>query len=207
MLLGVDQLSQRDSRHFIGSTNWVGKRVPYHLTANGKVFLAWGAAADERVSAEELARVGERVRVTRVDELEVGLTAECAEARQGGTRPGDELGSYAVIGDLHEIVPAIVAALCGSEAAVARGWRRSAIRRNDPFRKGRRFVPAGDFEQLEGGPRTEAAEEDGEHRSGAGRRRHDYALEAEIVSGFPDRLAIRGVVPPQQRIREADGGA
>ena len=120
MLLGVDQLSQRDSRHFIGSTNWVGKRVPYHLTANGKVFLAWGAAADERVSAEELARVGERVRVTRVDELEVGLTAECAEARQGGTRPGDELGSYAVIGDLHEIVPAIVAALRCSEAAVAR---------------------------------------------------------------------------------------
>ena len=45
--LGVDQLSQRDSRHFIGSTNWVGKRVPYHLTANGKVFLAWGAAASE----------------------------------------------------------------------------------------------------------------------------------------------------------------
>ena len=42
--LGVDQLSQRDSRHFIGSTNWVGKRVPYHLTANGKVFLAWGSA-------------------------------------------------------------------------------------------------------------------------------------------------------------------
>ena len=81
------------------------------------------------------------------------------------------------------------------------------MRLNAPFRKGRRFVPAGGFKQLEGGPRTEAAEEDGEHCSGAGRRRRDYALKAEIVSGFPDRLAIRGIVPPQQRIRETDGGA
>lgn len=81
------------------------------------------------------------------------------------------------------------------------------MRLNAPFRKGRRFVPAGDLEQLEGGPRIEAAEEDGEHRSGAGRRRRDDALKTEIVSGFPDRLAIRGVVPPQQRIRETDGSA
>ena len=81
------------------------------------------------------------------------------------------------------------------------------MRLNAPFRKGRRFVPAGDFEQLEGGPRIEAAGEDGEHRSGARRRRRDDPLKTEIVSGFPDRLAIRGVVPPQQRIRETDGSA
>lgn len=81
------------------------------------------------------------------------------------------------------------------------------IRPHAPFRKGRRLVPPGDFEQLEGGPRIEAAREDGEHCSGAGRRRRDYALKTERVSGFPDRLAIRGVVPPQQRIRETDGGA
>src|SRR5439155_18361788 len=41
--LGVEHLAQRDSRHFLGGTNWVGRRVPYHCTANGKVLLAFGA--------------------------------------------------------------------------------------------------------------------------------------------------------------------
>jgi len=76
--LGVDQISQRDSRHFIGSTNWVGKRVPYHLTANGKVFLAWGAAASEHGNPEDLAAIRGRGYATAVDELEVGLTALAA---------------------------------------------------------------------------------------------------------------------------------
>lgn len=76
--LGVEQLSQRDSRHFIGSTNWVGRRVPYHLTANGKVLVAYGAAADERLAEQELARVRERGYATAVDELELGLSALAA---------------------------------------------------------------------------------------------------------------------------------
>lgn len=76
--LGVEQLSQRDSRHFIGSTNWVGKRVPYHLTANGKVLLAWDAAADDRLPEADLLRIRERGFSTAVDELEVGLTALAA---------------------------------------------------------------------------------------------------------------------------------
>ncbi|MER3409555.1 MAG: IclR family transcriptional regulator [Thermoleophilia bacterium] len=91
--LGVDQLDQRDSRHFIGSTNWVGRRVPHHCTALGKVFLAFGAARLPRgpldklaprtiVDREELARELERVRArgyaTTVDELEPGLWAVAA---------------------------------------------------------------------------------------------------------------------------------
>jgi IclR family transcriptional regulator, acetate operon repressor len=76
--LGVEQLTQRDSRHFIGSTNWVGRRVPYHLTANGKVLLAWGAAADDHMVEAELRRIRERGYATAVDELEVGLTALAA---------------------------------------------------------------------------------------------------------------------------------
>lgn len=76
--LGVEQLSQRDSRHFIGSTNWVGRRVPYHLTANGKVLVAHGAAADEHLAEQELARVRERGYATAVDELELGLSALAA---------------------------------------------------------------------------------------------------------------------------------
>ena len=76
--LGVEQLSQRDSRHFIGSTNWVGRRVPYHLTANGKVFLAWAAAAGDHLTEPDLARIRERGFSTAVDELEVGLSALAA---------------------------------------------------------------------------------------------------------------------------------
>ena len=36
-------LDQRDSRHIVGSTNWVGRRVPHHGSVIGKVFLADGA--------------------------------------------------------------------------------------------------------------------------------------------------------------------
>ena len=41
---GIEMLDQRDSRHFIGSTNWVGRLVPNHASVVGKVFLAEGAA-------------------------------------------------------------------------------------------------------------------------------------------------------------------
>src|SRR6476646_8631271 len=40
--LGVEHLAQVDSRHFIGSTNWLGRRVAYSTTAVGKVFAAFG---------------------------------------------------------------------------------------------------------------------------------------------------------------------
>jgi DNA-binding IclR family transcriptional regulator len=90
--LGVEQLDQRDSRHFLGSTNWVGRRVPLHCSANGKVFLAFGSvpvpAELERltpktvVDREELERELEDVRrqgfATAVDELETGLWAVAA---------------------------------------------------------------------------------------------------------------------------------
>src|SRR3954470_14782654 len=39
--LGVEHLAQEDSRHFVGGTNWVGRRVPYETTANGKVLKAF----------------------------------------------------------------------------------------------------------------------------------------------------------------------
>src|SRR5262249_29468614 len=41
--LGVEHLAQEDSRHFVGGTNWVGRRVPYDTTANGKVLHAYSA--------------------------------------------------------------------------------------------------------------------------------------------------------------------
>ena len=41
---GVEHLAQVDGRHFLGAGQWVGRRVDYHCTAVGKVFLADGVA-------------------------------------------------------------------------------------------------------------------------------------------------------------------
>jgi DNA-binding IclR family transcriptional regulator len=90
---GVDHLAQIDASHFLGAGQWVGRRVDYHCTANGKVFLAFGAAelpperlapmtADTVVSRPALERELETVRregvATAIDELEVGLSAIAA---------------------------------------------------------------------------------------------------------------------------------
>ena len=89
---GVEHLAQRDSRHLIGVTSWVGRRVPMHAAANGKVFLALGAAPvperlerltpstiiDRAQLEEELERVRVRGYATASDELELGLSAMAA---------------------------------------------------------------------------------------------------------------------------------
>ena len=52
--MGVEHLAQVDSSHFIGATNWLGRRVPLHTNALGKVFLAFGAARLRRGPLERL---------------------------------------------------------------------------------------------------------------------------------------------------------
>lgn len=88
----VEHLAQRDSRHYVGVGNWVGRRVPLHATANGKIFLAYAAVPvpaqlDRLASAtitdrarleRELAEVRARGYATAVDELEDGLAAVAA---------------------------------------------------------------------------------------------------------------------------------
>ncbi len=70
--LGVEHLAQEDSRHFMGGTNWVGRRVPYETTANGKVLLAFGARTAEGGA------IRKRGYASAVDELEQGLSAIAA---------------------------------------------------------------------------------------------------------------------------------
>ena len=92
-------LDQRDSRHIIGSTNWVGRRVPPHGSVVGKVFLAEGVlplpdGTLERLAHHtitdpaELRRDLERTRTrgyaTAVDELEDGLWSVAAPVRDAG---------------------------------------------------------------------------------------------------------------------------
>ena len=93
--LGAEHLDQRDSEHFVGVTNWVGRRVPHHVAANGKVFMAFGAAPvparlerftertiTKRAELEaELEQARAQGYATVVDELEVGLTALAAPVR------------------------------------------------------------------------------------------------------------------------------
>src|SRR5258706_960510 len=89
--LGVEHLAQEDTAHIVGIANWVGRRVPLHVAANGKVFLAHGAPRTtslDRLTTKsivdptklelELARVRARGYATSVDELEHGLSAGAA---------------------------------------------------------------------------------------------------------------------------------
>jgi len=71
--LGVEHLAQEDSRHFVGGTNWIGRRVPYESTANGKVLHAFSSErpADGRAIRAQGYAVA-------VDELEHGLAALAA---------------------------------------------------------------------------------------------------------------------------------
>ncbi|HZS24385.1 MAG TPA: IclR family transcriptional regulator [Gaiellaceae bacterium] len=69
---GVEHLAQEDTAHFVGVTDWVGRKVPFELAANGKVFLAFNAREPR------LAHVRTRGYATSIDELEVGLTALAA---------------------------------------------------------------------------------------------------------------------------------
>jgi IclR family transcriptional regulator, acetate operon repressor len=71
--LGVEHLAQEDSRHFVGGTNWVGRRVPYDTTANGKVLHAYSAERPADASA-----VRARGFAIAIDELEQGLSAIAA---------------------------------------------------------------------------------------------------------------------------------
>jgi DNA-binding IclR family transcriptional regulator len=71
--LGVEHLAQEDSRHFVGGTNWVGRRVPYDKAANGKVLRAFSA---ERPA--EGAAIRDQGYATAIDELEDGLSALAA---------------------------------------------------------------------------------------------------------------------------------
>jgi len=93
--LGAEHLDQRDSEHFVGVTNWVGRRVPQHVGANGKIFMAFAAApiptplarftsrtiTDRAALEAELDRVRARGYATAVDELELGLAAIAAPVR------------------------------------------------------------------------------------------------------------------------------
>jgi DNA-binding IclR family transcriptional regulator len=108
--LGVEHLAQEDSRHFVGGTNWVGRRVPYDVTANGQVLLAFGAARPQTRGAQEIRRRGYAV---AVDQLEHGLAALAAPVLGPD---GDAVAALSISGPtirlgrerIAELVPALL---------------------------------------------------------------------------------------------------
>lgn len=96
---GTEAIAQVDGSHLLGVTNWVGRPLGLHMTAAGKVFLAFGtstlpdgeldaptpATVTDRERLEtELETVRERGYATIVDELETGLSAVGAPIREHG---------------------------------------------------------------------------------------------------------------------------
>jgi IclR family transcriptional regulator, acetate operon repressor len=93
---GAEAIAQVDGRHVLGVSNWVGREVPDHCSAAGKVFLAFGASSlppgdlerrtphtitDRPLLERDLDAVRRQGFATIVDELELGLAAVAAPVR------------------------------------------------------------------------------------------------------------------------------
>jgi IclR family acetate operon transcriptional repressor len=86
----VEHLAQEDTAHYVGVTDWVGRRVPFEHAANGKVFLAWAMPP-----RPEHAPIRARGFATSVDELEHGLAALAAPVLAPA---GDALAALSISG-------------------------------------------------------------------------------------------------------------
>jgi DNA-binding IclR family transcriptional regulator len=99
---GVEHLAQEDTTHFVGVTDWVGRKVPFEHAANGKVFLAFNTRSHQH------AQVRARGYATSIDELEVGLTALAAPVL--GTA-GGAIAALSISGPTARLTPERIAEL------------------------------------------------------------------------------------------------
>jgi DNA-binding IclR family transcriptional regulator len=115
---GVEHVAQVDSRHFLGTGQWLGRTVDYHCTAVGKVFMAFGRAptppppltkhapgtiTDAQQLRTELEVVRRTECATAVDELEAGLAAMATAVRGAG---GDVIAALSITGPTLRMTPA-----------------------------------------------------------------------------------------------------
>ncbi|MST33556.1 helix-turn-helix domain-containing protein [Acidimicrobiaceae bacterium USS-CC1] len=121
---GVQQIAQVDSPYVLGAANWVGRLVPLHCTALGKVLLAHGAA---QLPPGRLERLTERTITSRS-----ALDAELEEVRRRGWAVTDEElepGLVAVAAPVSDDRGVVVAALSvtGPTARVTPGRVRELV--------------------------------------------------------------------------------
>jgi DNA-binding IclR family transcriptional regulator len=159
----VEQVAQVDSKYLIGGTNWVGRPVPLHCAALGKVLLAYGSAPlppgrleartsrtlTSRAALEENLRQVRRCGYAVTDEeLEPGLVAVAAPVFRDGA---EVVGALSVSAPASRLTPARIPAVAAQCAAQALGL--SAV-------LGHRPLPAPDHdpgpgpESRPGEPRT-----------------------------------------------------
>jgi DNA-binding IclR family transcriptional regulator len=102
----VEQVAQVDSRYLLGGANWIGRPVPLHCTALGKVLVAFSSA---ELPPGRLERRTPRTITTRS-----ALEADLAEVRRRGwaaTVEELEPGLVAVAAPVHRSAGTVVAAL------------------------------------------------------------------------------------------------
>jgi DNA-binding IclR family transcriptional regulator len=99
---GVEHLAQEDTAHFVGVTDWVGRKVAFEHAANGKVFLAFNT------DSPALADIRVRGYATSIDELEVGLTALAAPVLGAA---GDAVAALSISGPTARLTPERIAQL------------------------------------------------------------------------------------------------
>jgi IclR family transcriptional regulator, acetate operon repressor len=127
----VEQVSQVDSRYMLGATNWVGLGVPFHCSALGKVFLAYGVRdlppgrleqrgprtlTTREALAADLELVLRRGYAVADEELEPGLVAIAAPVRDP---EGTVVASISVSGPSVRLTPdrtVKIAAMVAGEA-------------------------------------------------------------------------------------------
>lgn len=114
---GTEAIAQIDGTHLLGATNWIGRELPLHCTAAGKVFLAFGVAelgagqlhritpatvVDPDRLRRELEAIRDQGYATIVDELEPGLSAVAAPVRDRG---GDVIATLTASGASLRLAP------------------------------------------------------------------------------------------------------
>jgi IclR family transcriptional regulator, acetate operon repressor len=109
----VEQVAQVDSKYMIGGTNWLGRPVPLHCAALGKVLLAYGAA---ELPSGRLERCAPKTVTSRSR-----LAADLDQVRRRGYSVADEElepGLVAVAAPVYRDTNRVVAALSVSGPAL-----------------------------------------------------------------------------------------
>ena len=145
----VEQIAQVDSGYLIGATNWLGRAVPLHCSAAGKVLLAHGAAkllagrlercTDQTITSRavleaELAAVRERGFAVIDGELEPGLVAVAAPIHRDG---GAVVAALSVSGPGTRLTPPRIADVAAACVAQARSLSQVLGHRRDGVAPGR----------------------------------------------------------------------